>query len=141
MGFWAVSGPQLPIPLFNAVSGLTHHAAQKRRDEWLLRTVHRYEAELATNKRLPVLVRTFLAVELKSQSTEDVLDLFAGERPVLAPHPALGGLRLEWLLVAPQHSASSVKSLEKHGQLEQGPVGKRGATAEKPACVGPSVHD
>jgi hypothetical protein len=54
-------------------------------------------------------------VEGKAQSTEDALDLFAGERPILAPHPALGGLKMEWLLEAPQHSAGSVKSLQKQG--------------------------
>ena len=39
---------------------------------------------------------------------------------------------MEWRLEAPQHSAGSVKRLQKQGQLEESPVARRGAAARIP---------
>lgn len=101
-----------------AVAGLAHHAAQQWWHEWLFGAVHRDEAEPAIHNRFPVLMGALLPVERKAQGREDALHLFAGERGILAPHPALGGLRLEWLLIAPEHPAGSVKPLQHHRQVE-----------------------
>lgn len=131
---------QLLVPILNAVAGLAHHAVQQWRHKWLFGAIHSHQAKPAINDRFPVLMGAFLPVELKAQSPEDALDLLAGERRILAPHPALGGLKLEWLLVAPEYPPGSVKALQHHRQVEQRPVGQRCSPVEQLAGVGATVN-